>query len=107
MSCSPWKARFGLTTWAAMAKRGAVRELHRRLGAKKCLMGNFNPKFLRDSTTAEVAAAAKAMVGENMPGGGYIFNTGEGVIHTTPAENVEAMMRAAKAAAAAVTNRKR
>lgn len=76
----------------------SIAEVQRSLGVKKCLMGNFDPKFLRDATAAQVAAATEAMVRENMPGGSYIFDTGEGVMYTTPPENVEAMMKAARKA---------
>jgi uroporphyrinogen-III decarboxylase len=37
------------------------------------------------------------MIRENRSQPGYIFNTGEGIMATTPVRNVEAMMRAAKA----------
>ena len=66
------------------------------LGARKCLTGNFDPKLLRDAAPAQVAAATEEMIRENLPGGDYIFNTGEGIMSTTPPGNVEAMMRTAK-----------
>ncbi len=68
------------------------------LGVRKCLTGNFDPKFLRDAAPAQVAAAAEEMIRENLAGGDYLFNTGEGIMSTTPPENVEAMMRTARAA---------
>ena len=43
------------------------------------------------------------MIRANLPGGGYIFNTGEGIMSTTPPENVEAMMRTAKAVVSEIT----
>ena len=72
------------------------------LGARKCLTGNFDPKFLRDAAPAQVAAATEEMIRENLPGGDYLFNTGEGIMSTTPTENVEAMMRAARAAVSGI-----
>jgi uroporphyrinogen-III decarboxylase len=80
----------------------SVAEVRRELDAKKCVMGNFDPKPLRDAEPQEVADAASAMVRENLPDGGYVFNTGEGIMETTPEENVEAMLSAARQAAAAV-----
>ena len=72
--------------------------LREALGARRCLLGNFDPKLLRDGRPGDVAEAAAAMVRENLPAGGYIFNTGEGIMENSPAANVEAMMAAVKAA---------
>ena len=80
----------------------SVDEVRRELGPRKCLMGNFDPKPLRDADPQKVAEAAAAMVRENLPGGGYVFNTGEGVMETTPGENVEAMLKAARETAEAI-----
>jgi uroporphyrinogen decarboxylase len=85
----------------------SIAQIKRSLGVKKCLTGNFAPKFLRDSTAAAVAAATEKMIRENLPGGGYVFCTGEGVMATTPVENVEAMMRTAQATASKMTAGKR
>lgn len=81
----------------------SIAAIRRSLGARKCLTGNFDPKFLRDAAPAQVALATEAMIRENLPGGDYLFNTGEGIMATTPAENVEAMMRAARAAVSEMT----
>jgi uroporphyrinogen-III decarboxylase len=70
-----------------------IAELKRQLAPKLCLMGNFDPKLLRDATPHEVEAAAEQMIRENLPGGHYIFCTGEGVMRTTPPANYEAMCR--------------
>ena len=69
------------------------------LGSDRCLTGNFDPMLLRDGTPDQVAAATRAMVSANAPGGAYVFNTGEGIMCSSPAANVSAMMRAAKASA--------
>jgi len=69
------------------------------LGSDRCLMGNFDPILLRDGTPEDVAAAAERMVRENASRGGYIFNTGEGVMANSPVANVDAMMRGARTAA--------
>ena len=68
------------------------------LGVNKCLTGNFDPLLLRDGQPDEIAEATERMIRENLPGGGYVFNTGEGIMGNTPEANVEAMMGAARAA---------
>ena len=74
----------------------SIAKVKRDLGVKKCLMGNFDPLILRDGTPQEVAEATEKMIRENLPGGGYVFDTGEGVMANTPADNVAAMMTAAR-----------
>ncbi|MCK5801927.1 MAG: hypothetical protein KAI66_03805 [Lentisphaeria bacterium] len=75
----------------------SIAALRAKLGPERCLMGNFDPILLRDGIPEEVAAATEAMVRENCATpGGYIFNTGEGVMANSPVENVEAMMRTAR-----------
>ena len=83
----------------------SIAEIRAEVGAGKCLMGNLDPKPLRDGDPELIAEAAAAMVRENLPGGGYVFNTGEGIMETTPEENVDAMLRAARVAAAEVLGR--
>ena len=58
-------------------------------------MGNFDPMLLRDGSAGDVAQAAERMIRENR-GGGYIFNTGEGVMCNSPPANVAAMLDTAK-----------
>ena len=79
----------------------SIAQVKRELCPKRCLMGNFDPLILRDGTPEQVADETVRMIRENLPGGGYVFNTGEGVMANTPPENVDAMMRAAKKAAKA------
>ena len=74
----------------------SIAAVKRELGPSMCLMGNFDPVLLRDGTPEQVAEATEQMVRENNPGGGYAFNTGEGVMPDTPPENVLAMMTAAR-----------
>jgi uroporphyrinogen-III decarboxylase len=81
----------------------SIAAIRQSLGVRKCLTGNFDPKFLRDAAPAQVAAATESMIRENLTGGDYIFNTGEGIMSTTPPGNVEAMMRAARAAVSEMT----
>jgi uroporphyrinogen decarboxylase len=63
---------------------------------KCCLMGNFDPLILRDGTPQQVTAETDRMIRENLAAGGYVFNTGEGIMPNSPPENVEAMMKAAR-----------
>ena len=65
------------------------------LDPRLCLMGNFDPILLRDGSPQQVAQAAEKMIRRNLPGGRYIFNTGEGVMCTSPPANVAAMLDAA------------
>jgi len=74
----------------------SVATVKRELVSRKCLMGNFDPILLRDGSRQQVAEATDKMIRENTPGGGYIFNTGEGIMTNTPPENVAAMMKTAK-----------
>jgi len=74
----------------------SIAKIKRELSPQPCLMGNFDPKLLRDGTPEQVAESAEAMVRENLPGGRYIFNTGEGVMKNTPPANFQAMISAAR-----------
>jgi uroporphyrinogen-III decarboxylase len=71
-------------------------EVRRALDAPMCLMGNFDPLLLRDGSPEAVSQATEKMIRENLPGGRYIFNTGEGVMCTSPPANVAAMLKTAK-----------
>jgi len=77
----------------------SIAEVKRVIGEKKCLMGNFDPMLLRDGGPEEISRATEDMIRENLRGGGYVFDTGEGVLTTTPPDNMAAMMRAARAMA--------
>jgi uroporphyrinogen decarboxylase len=74
-----------------------IAALRAALGTKRCLMGNFDPLILRDGTPQQVAESAGRMIRENRSQAGYIFNTGEGIMANSPVENVEVLMRTAKA----------
>lgn len=74
----------------------SIAEIKKRCGSHKCLLGNFDPLLLRDGGPEEVAQATERMIHENVPGGPYIFSTGEGIMEDSSAESVEAMMRTAK-----------
>jgi uroporphyrinogen decarboxylase len=74
-----------------------IAQLRAELGVNRCLMGNFDPFLVRDGRPPQVAAEVERMIRENRSQAGYIFNTGESVMANSPLENVEAMMRAAKA----------
>ena len=56
----------------------------------------MNPVLLRDGSPQQVAEATDKMIGENLPGGRYIFNTGEGVMRNSVPANVAAMLDTAK-----------
>lgn len=68
------------------------------LGDQVCLTGNINPIALFEAKTEEEVEEQTLRVLESgKPGGGYIFNTGEGVPRTTAPWIIETMMRTAKA----------
>jgi uroporphyrinogen-III decarboxylase len=71
-------------------------DLKKEIGTRRALMGNFDPMLLRDASPEAVAAETEKMVRENLPGGGYMFNTGEGVMQNSRPENVAAMMATAR-----------
>jgi uroporphyrinogen-III decarboxylase len=74
-------------------------DVKKAVDLKVCLMGNFDPILLRDGSPEQVAQSATETVRENLPGGRYIFNTGESVMCNTPTANVAAMFDAVKRAA--------
>jgi uroporphyrinogen-III decarboxylase len=74
----------------------SIAEAKKTLEPGLCLMGNFDPILLRDGSPEQVAEVTKKMIGENLPGGRYIFNTGEGIMCNSPPANVAAMLDAAK-----------
>ena len=74
-----------------------IAEVKQEIQPTIALTGNFDPMLLRDGAPETIAAETERMIRRDLPGGRYMFNTGEGVMATTPPENVKAMMRAAKA----------
>jgi uroporphyrinogen-III decarboxylase len=73
-----------------------IAELTQALEPEVCLIGNLDPILVRDGSPQQVAEVAEAMVRENLPGGRYIFNTGEGVMTNSPPANVAAMLDAVR-----------
>jgi uroporphyrinogen-III decarboxylase len=65
-------------------------------------MGNFDPILLRDGSPEEVAQTTEDLIQENLPGGRYLFNTGESVMCDSPPANVAAMLVAARRTAFAL-----
>jgi len=76
----------------------SIAALKREIAPRTALMGNFDPMMLRDSSPDLVAAVAERMVRDNLPGGRYMFNTGEGIMQNSKPENVLAMAKAARRA---------
>ena len=73
----------------------SLAEAKQELDPPLCLMGNFDPILLRDGSPDQVAEATEEMIRRNLPGGRYIFNTGEGVMCNSPPANVAAMLEVA------------
>lgn len=68
------------------------------LGHKVCLSGNAHPiKLMNCRNLDEVAAETARIVEAGKPGGGYIFNTGEGIPRQVQPEVIATMVQTAKA----------
>lgn len=64
------------------------------IGNKVCISGNLAPiKVLANGKKEDVEREVESIVKKGKIGGGYIFNTEEGVPYYTPRENVEAMIK--------------
>jgi len=73
---------------------GAVREA---VGPRLALLGNVAPLgTLARGTPEQVFAEARACVEKAAPGGPFILSAGGGASPGTPAENVDALVRAAR-----------
>jgi uroporphyrinogen decarboxylase len=73
-----------------------IAEAQEKLAPQLGVMGNFDPFLLRDGSPNQVAEAAEKMIADNLPGGRYIFNTGEGIMQNSPPANVAAMLETVK-----------
>ena len=66
-----------------------------KIGDRVCLMGNVPPLgVLRNGTPKDVEAAVKEIIAKSGKGGGLIIAAGGYLDEGTPAENVDAMIRA-------------
>ena len=69
-------------------------EVKAAIGHKVCLSGNAHPiRLMNCADLEEVAAETRRIVEAGKPGGGYIFNTGEGVPRQVKPEVIETMLR--------------
>lgn len=67
------------------------------IGSQVCLSGNAHPiKLMNCQSRDEVAAETARIVEAGKPGGGYIFNTGEGIPRQVHPDVVRTMVRTAK-----------
>ena len=72
----------------------AVREA---VGPELVLLGNVSPlDTLARGTAEQVYEEARACVAKAAPGGGFILSAGGGASPGTPAENIDALVRAAR-----------
>lgn len=68
------------------------------IGDRVCLSGNADPiKLMNCEDLGEVADEIAGIVEAGKPGGGYMFNTGEGIPRQTRPEVVETMIDTARA----------
>jgi uroporphyrinogen decarboxylase len=74
-----------------------IAETKAKMGHRVALMGNVAPLDLgARGTPEEVEQAAVACLDKAAPGGGMILSFGGGVSPDTPAENIDALLRAAR-----------
>ncbi len=74
-----------------------LRAVKDAIGDQVCLSGNVDPmRLMNYSDLSEVAAETRRIVEANKPGGGYIFNTGEGIPRQTDPDVVQTMIATAK-----------
>ncbi|HSS70307.1 MAG TPA: uroporphyrinogen decarboxylase [Casimicrobiaceae bacterium] len=73
-----------------------VGDARRRVGRRVALQGNLDPQVLL-ATPDVVQREARAVLRAAGSDPGYIFNLGHGILHTTPPENVAALVAAVKA----------
>ena len=67
-------------------------EVKKAIGKQKCIMGNLDTiNVLQNGTMEHVEHEVSKLLEAAMPGGGYIFCTGEGIPHNTKPENVRKM----------------
>ena len=67
------------------------------IGKKVCLSGNLAPiKILANTKKEDVEKEVETIMKKAKSGGGFIFNTEEGIPYYTPIENVEAMIKTAR-----------
>jgi len=74
-----------------------IREIKKHIGSRICIMGNLDPiHTLQNGTEKTVMEETKRVVHSAMQNGGYIFCTGEGIPHNTPAVNVKTCVETVK-----------
>lgn len=72
-------------------------KVKKALAGKKCIMGNLDTiKDLQPADSAAVDEAVRIIIESGKPNGGYIFCTGEGIVHNTPMPNMAAMAKAVR-----------
>lgn len=72
-------------------------EVKAAIGHKVCLSGNAHPiKLMNCASLEEVAAETRRIVEAGKSGGGYVFNTGEGVPRQVKPAVIETMVQTAK-----------
>jgi uroporphyrinogen-III decarboxylase len=74
-----------------------VGEVKAKMGHRVALMGNVPPLDVGvRGTPADVARCARECLDKSAPGGGMILSFGGGVSPGTPAENIDALLEAAR-----------
>ena len=74
-----------------------IGQIKASIGDRACLSGNADPiKLMNSDDLSEVEAETRRIVEAGKPGGGYVFNTGEGIPRQTRPEVVETTVQTAR-----------
>ena len=71
-------------------------DLKRRYAGRLALLGNLDCDLLARGTPAQIDTAVARLIREVAPGGGYVFSTANTVLKDVTAENLDAMLDAAR-----------
>jgi uroporphyrinogen-III decarboxylase len=93
----------GITAWETVAERpqgdNDLADAKKRIGKSITLIGNLDQvNFLKTASVEEVEQRVECIVRTGKPEGRYIFACSDFLEENTPIENIEAALRAAKAA---------
>ena len=94
----PWDCGYCHNPDLRVPGRGALRweDIMQRLRSRIGLLGGFDMDFLCRSTPDEVFRRCKAMIERTQARGGYALGSGNSIPYYVPAQNYDAMRRAAE-----------
>jgi uroporphyrinogen decarboxylase len=96
--CQEFLADLGVNVFNFTHRQG-IREVRSRVGQTVCLMGNVAPlDVLARGDAAAVRSAAQRCLRENAGHPSFLLSAGGGVSPGTPADNIQALLRAGRTA---------